>query len=146
MGKDKDHSVNRGLILASLKSGTGGFEKVNGMIDGMHEVLDKAKEEAKTADVDVEDVKAAIDQERDSIEKIAAEIEEFKKGLEELDKDVAEAREQWKDEHAQYINEAASNLATVELLGMAKNRLNKFDNTTLHEAPDPVAEEEEFFA
>merc|ERR1719299_74926 len=39
MGADKGHSVNRRLILAALKSGTGGFEKVNTMIDGMDEVL-----------------------------------------------------------------------------------------------------------
>merc|ERR1719272_1236053 len=164
MGSDKEHSVNKRLILAALRSGTGGFEKVNGMIDGMNEVLegeqvqddktdvwclaelDKAKEEAKATEADVEDVKAAIDQERDAVETGAAEIEELKKGLEELDKDVAEATEQRKDEHAQYIDEAASNQAAVELLGMAKNRLNKFYNPTLYKEPEPVAEEEEFFA
>merc|ERR1719272_125660 len=164
MGSDKEHSVNKRLILAALRSGTGGFEKVNGMIDGMNEVLegeqvqddktdvwclaelDKAKEEAKATEADVEDVKAAIDQERDAVETGAAEIEELKKGLEELDKDVAEATEQRKDEHAQYIDEAASNQAAVELLGMAKNRLNKFYNPTLYKEPDPAAEEEEFFA
>merc|ERR1719191_2299643 len=50
-----------------------------------------------------------------------------------------------KDEHADYVDTAASNQAAVELLGMAKNRLNKFYNPTLYKAPEPVAEEE-FFA
>merc|ERR1719298_348300 len=163
MMTDKEHAVNRHLILAALKSGTGGFEKVNTMIDGMNEVLegeqvaddkqdvwclaelDKAKEEAKATEQDVGDLSAAIDEKRDTIAAVAAEIEALKKGLEDLDKDVAEATEQRKDEHSDYIDEAASNQAAVDLLGMAKNRLNKFYNPTLYKEPEPVAEEE-FFA
>merc|ERR1719380_368274 len=163
MGSDKVHSVNRRLILTALRSGTGGFEKVNTMIDGMNEVLegeqvqddkqdvwclaelDKAKEEAKATEADVGDLSAAIEEQRDAIATTATEIEDLKKGLEELDKDVAEATEQRKDEHAEYIDTAAGNQAAVELLGMAKNRLNKFYNPTLYKEPEPVAEEE-FFA
>merc|ERR1719379_2486810 len=162
MGSDKEHSVNRRLILAALKSGTGGFEKVNTMIDGMNEVLegeqvqddkqdvwclaelDKAKEEAKATEADVGDLSAAIEEQRDAIATTATEIEDLKKGLEELDKDVAEATEQRKDEHAEYIDTAAGNQAAVELLGMAKNRLNKFYNPTLYKAPEPAAEEDFF--
>merc|ERR1719321_2530351 len=132
------------------------------MIDGMNEVLegeqvaddkqdvwclaelDKAKEEAKATEEDVGDLSAAIDDQRDKIAGIASEIEALKKGLEDLDKSVAEATEQRKDEHAEYIDEAASNQAAVELLGMAKNRLNKFYNPTLYKEPEPVAEEEFF--
>merc|ERR1719198_1310646 len=155
MGSDKQHAVNRRLILTALRSGTGGFEKVNTMIDGMNEVLegeqvqddkqdvwclaelDKAKEEAKATEADVEDVKAGIEEQRDAIETTAGEMEELKKGLEELDKDVAEATETRKDEHAEYVDTAASNQAAVELLGMAKNRLNKFYNPTLYKEPEP---------
>merc|ERR1719420_1700963 len=160
MGSDKQHSVNRRLILAALKSGTGGFEKVNTMIDGMNEVLegeqvaddkqdvwclaelDKAKDEAKATEQDVGDLAAAIDSQRDSIETTASEIAALKSGLEDLDKSVAEATEQRKDEHSDYIDEAASNQAAVDLLGMAKNRLNKFYNPTLYKEPEPAAEEE----
>merc|ERR1719326_2355067 len=166
MGSDKEHAVNRHLILAALKSGTGGFEKVNTMIDGMNEVLegeqvaddkqdvwclaelDKAKEEAKATEQDVGDLSAAIDEQRDKIASLGSEIEALKKGLEDLDKSVAEATEQRKDEHSDYIDEAASNQAAVDLLGMAKNRLNKFYNPTLYVEPAKKAEEEEeeFFA
>merc|ERR1719395_461960 len=125
MGSDKEHSVTRHLILAAIKSGSGGFEKVNTMIDGMNEVLegeqvaddkqdvwclselDKAKEEAKSTEQDVGDLSAAIDSQRDAIETTAAEIADLKKGLEELDKDVAEATEQRKDEHEEYVDETA---------------------------------------
>merc|ERR1719281_176084 len=106
--------------------------------------LDKAKEEAKSTEQDVGDLSAAIDEQRDTIAAVAAEIEALKKGLEDLDKSVAEATEQRKDEHAEYIDEAASNQAAVDLLGMAKNRLNKFYNPTLYKEPEPVAEEEFF--
>merc|ERR1719313_3012886 len=134
------------------------------MIDGMNDVLegeqvaddkqdtwclaelDKAKEDAKATEEDIGDLAAAIDSQRDSIETSAAEIAALKKGLEELDKSVAEATEQRKDEHAEYVDETAANQAALELLGMAKNRLNKFYNPTLYKAPEPVAEEEEFFA
>merc|ERR1719247_512911 len=139
MGSDKGHAVNRHLILAALKSGTGGFEKVNTMIDGMNEVLegeqvaddkqdvwclaelDKAKEEAKATEQDVGDLSAAIDEQRDAIAAVGSEIEALKKGLEDLDKSV---------------DEAASNQAAVDLLGMAKNRLNKFYNPTLYKEPE----------
>merc|ERR1719272_2467857 len=164
MGSDKEHSVNRRLILAAIKSGTGGFEKVNTMIDGMNEVLegeqvqddktdvwclaelDKAKEEAKSTEADVGDLAAAVDAQRDAIATKASEITALQKGLEELDKSVAEATEQRKDEHSDFIDESASNQAAVDLLGMAKNRLNKFYNPTLYKEPEPVAAEEDFFA
>merc|ERR1719217_1645938 len=118
------------------------------MIDGMNEVLegeqvaddkqdvwclaelDKAKDEAKATEQDVGDLSAAIDEQRDAIAAVGSEIE---------------ATEQRKDEHSDYISEAASNQAAVDLLGMAKNRLNKFYNPTLYKEPEPVAEEE-FFA
>merc|ERR1719183_1699744 len=151
-------------MLVALKSGVHGFEKVVGMVDGMVGVLegeqkaddkqdvwclselDKAKEEAKATEVDVGELSAGIDEQRDSIATTASEIEELKKGLEELDKDVAEATEQRKDEHDEYVDEAASNQATVELLGMAKNRLNKFYNPTLYQEPAAEAATEAFFA
>jgi len=165
-GLDKKHSVTRRLVLAALKSGTGGFEKVATMIDGMNEVLegeqvqddkldawclselDKAKQEANATEADVGDLAAAIDSQREAIETMAAEIQALQAGLAELDKDVAEATELRKDEHAEYIDDAASNRAAVELLGMAKNRLNQFYNPSISKETVPAAEkeEEEFFA
>merc|ERR1719274_497520 len=137
------------------------------MIDGMNEVLEgeqvqddtkhawclseleKTKEKANATKVDVGDLAAAIDSQREAIETMAAEIQALQAGLAELDKDVAEATEQRKDEHADYIDDAASNQAAVELLGMAKNPLNKFYNPSIYKETAPVAEkeeEEEFFA
>merc|ERR1719281_2227151 len=111
------------MVLVALKSGTGGFEKVTGMIDGMVGVLegeqdkwclaelDKAKEEAKQTEVDIGDLGAAVEDQRDAIASVTSEIEALKAGLAELDKSVAEATEQRKEEHEDYVDEAANNQA-----------------------------------
>merc|ERR1719152_185113 len=163
MASDSAHSVNRHLMLMALKSGVHGFEKVVGMVDGMVGVLeeeqvkddktdvwclaelDKAKEEAKATEVDIEELASAVDQERDSIATTASEIAELKAGLEELDKSVAEATDLRKKEHAEYVDSSAANQAALELIGMAKNRMNKFYNPTLYKEPEKE-KEEDFFA
>jgi len=164
MMTDKAHEVSRHLILTALKSSAGGFEKVTAMVDGMVGVLegeqkaddktdvwclaelDKAKEEAKATETDLGDLGAAIAEQRDTIASVAAEMDALQKGLAELDKSVAEATEQRKDEHDDYVDEAASNQAAVELIGMAKNRMNKFYNPTQYQEPAAEAATEEFFA
>merc|ERR1719181_2260341 len=163
MSSDKAHAVKKHLMLLALKSGMGGFEKVVGMVDGMVGVLeeeqgqddkqdvwcidelDKAAEEMKATEVDLEEVRAAIDEGRDAVAGVTSDIEAIKAGLVELDKSVAEATEQRKKEHQEYIDSAAMNQATVELIGMAKNRMNKFYNPTLYKEPEKT-DEEEFFA
>merc|ERR1712217_613098 len=55
-----------------------------------------------------------------------------------LDKSVAEATEQRKNEHQDYKELMASDSAAKELLGFAKNRLNKFYNPKLYKAPPKV--------
>merc|ERR1719324_1491414 len=69
-----------------------------------------------------------------------AEIASLKKGLEELDKSVAEATELRKEEHAEYTSTAAANQAAVELIGMAKNRMNKFYAPDQYKAPPTTTE------
>jgi len=151
-------------MLMALNQGVHGFEKVVGMVDGMVEVLegeqsqddkldvwciaelDKAKEEAKATEVDIGELGAAVDEARDSIAQTASEIEALKAGLTELDKSVAEATELRKKENEEATESAAMNQAAVDLLGMAKNRLNKFYNPTLYVPPKEEPEEEDFFA
>merc|ERR1719421_950211 len=164
MKADQAHTAQREVMLMALRSGLHGFEKVTGMIDGMVGVLegeqtkddktdvwclaelDKAKEEAKATTADIADLEDAVEQTRDAIATTASEIAELKAGLEELDKSVAEATELRKKEHEEYVDTAASNSAALELIGMAKNRMNKFYNPTLYKEPEKAAEEEFFFA
>merc|ERR1719231_2120493 len=91
--------------------------------------LDKAKE------ADIGDLGAAVEEQRDAIATVTSEMEALKAGLVELDKSVAEATEQRKKEHATFVDESAANQAAIELLGMAKNRLNKFYNPSLYKEP-----------
>merc|ERR1719305_1203617 len=144
MKSDKAHAMSRHLMLLALSQGVHGFEKVVGMVDGMVGVLegeqlqddkldtwciaelDKAKEEAKATEVDIGELDAAVDEGRDAIAATASEIDALKAGLVELDKSVAEATELRKKENEESTETAAANQACVDLLGMAKNRLNKF--------------------
>merc|ERR1719399_458745 len=123
MMTDKGHSVKRHLILAALKSSTGGFEKVTEMVDGMVGVLegeqvkddkqdvwclaelDKAKDEAKATEVDIGELASAVEEARDTIATVAGEITALKEGLVDLDKSVTDATEQRKEEHNDYIDE-----------------------------------------
>merc|ERR1711939_1065187 len=52
-----------------------------------------------------------------------------------LDKSVAEATEQRKEENEDFTTLMAQDTAAKELLGVAKNRLNKFYNPKLYKAP-----------
>ena len=49
-------------------------------------------------------------------------------GIKDLNKQVPDATETRKEEQEDYVVELAANTAPVELLGFAKNRLNKFYN------------------
>merc|ERR1719487_524989 len=56
-------------------------------------------------------------------------------GIVALDKSVAEATENRKEENSDYTDLMASNTAALEILEMAKNRLNKFYNPKLYKPP-----------
>merc|ERR1712113_165513 len=66
------------------------------------------------------------------------EIASLNAGIAALDKSVAEATEQRKQEHQDFKDLMASDSAAKELLGFAKNRLNKFYNPKLYKAPPKV--------
>merc|ERR1719281_2071127 len=71
----------------------------------------------------------------DSIATLTAEIKALEDGIKALDKSVAAAAEQRKEEAAEFSELMASDSAAKELLGFAKNRLNKFYNPKLYKAP-----------
>merc|ERR1719390_350905 len=65
----------------------------------------------------------------------ADEIKALGEGIQKLDKSVAEATEARKEEHDDFVQELAANTAAKDILGIAKNRLNKFYNPKLYKAP-----------
>merc|ERR1719359_1521233 len=80
------------------------------------------------------DLAKATDDTKNAIATLGDEITALTAGVEDLDKQVKEATEQRKEENAEFKEVTAANNAAVELLGMAKNRLNKFYNPKLAKA------------
>jgi len=70
-----------------------------------------------------------------AIEKLTEEIAALVAGIKALDESVASATEQRKEENQEYKDLIASDTAAKELLGFAKNRLNKFYNPSLYKPP-----------
>lgn len=74
----------------------------------------------------------------ETTEELAATKDEIKaltEGIKDLDKQVATATENRKEEHEDYTVDLAANTAAVELIGFAKNRMNKFYNPKMYKAP-----------
>merc|ERR1719399_2472294 len=66
---------------------------------------------------------------------LSDEIKALEEGIVALDKSVAEATEQRKEENEEFTELMANDAAAKELLGFAKNRLNKFYNPKLYKPP-----------
>merc|ERR1719313_427940 len=157
MSRDTKHSANRRMMLLAMKSG-GGFDKVVQMIDGMIKnldteqadddkkkdfciaELDKTADEKKAQKGEISDVSADIAEKEDKVEGLKSEIAELQASVAELDKSVAQATEQRKEEHAEFASTSASNQAAMELIAMAKNRMNKFYAPSQYKAPPTTTE------
>merc|ERR1719487_849034 len=96
---------------------------------------DKQKELERT----IADTETSIDETTDSIATAKSEIETLEDEIRALDKSVAEATEQRKEESEDYTSLMAGNAAAKELLGMVKNRLQKFYNPKLYKPPAAAA-------
>jgi len=139
------------LILLALQGKKVSFDKVLKMIDDMvallkqEQVDDDSKKEYCNVQFDslddsrkgleraISDSEVAIDDATEMVKTLTGEIEALAAGIKALDKSVAEATEQRKDENAEFTELMAQDRAAKELLGVAKNRLNKFYNPKLVE-------------
>merc|ERR1719230_1500041 len=72
---------------------------------------------------------------QEGIVALTEEVKALEEGIVELDKSVAEATENRKEENSDYTDLMASDTAALEILEMAKNRLNKFYNPKLYKPP-----------
>jgi len=97
--------------------------------------FDLAEDKKKALDTTSSDEAAAIANAEESIATVTAEIKALTAGIASLDKSVAEASEQRKQEHADFLELEALDNQAKDLLGVAKNRLNKFYNPKLYIAP-----------
>jgi len=96
--------------------------------------LDEADDEKKVLEKAVSDLEKSINDEEARIETTTAEIAALEAGIAEMDKEVVDRTEQRKQENKDYVEELAANNAAKQLLGIAKNRLNKFYNPKMYKA------------
>jgi septal ring factor EnvC (AmiA/AmiB activator) len=150
-GRKGDYRVD--FISVALTSKKVDFSKVLGMIDEMvallqkeqgddddkkeycEGALDKAEDKHKELEEKIKDYDALIADTKESIETLTSDIAALSQGIKDLDKAVAEATETRKEEHAENTETLANNNAAKELMGFAKNRLNKFYNPKLYKPP-----------
>jgi len=150
---DPKHAAQLKMIMLALKSRkAGGFDKVVSMIDGMVDILKKeqgdanvkkdycteeltkAEAEEKALKSTVHGVETDIASNEDELAQVKSEIAQTQQGIADLDKMVVEATQQRKQEHEEYTDTTSSNSAALQLLEMAKNRMNKFYNPSLYKA------------
>jgi len=141
------------LISMALSGKKVNFEKVVKLIDNMVGILgqeqvdddskkdycerqlDTSDDKKKGLQQDVKDLETTIADSTETIATLADEIKALSKGIKELDGEVAESTETRKEEHDEYTELMASDSAAKELIGYAKNRLNKFYNPKLYQKP-----------
>jgi len=151
------------FIALAIRGKKIGFEKVIGMIDEMVVTLkkeqtdddskkeycaaqfDESDDKKKSLERSISDSEAAIADAKESIATFKEEIAALAASIKALDKSVAEATEQRKEENEEFTELMASDSAAKELLGFAKNRLNKFYNPKLYKPPPKreLSEEEQ---
>jgi septal ring factor EnvC (AmiA/AmiB activator) len=151
------HQPGLNFITMALHGKKMGMDKVVKMIDEMVVTLKKEQEDddkkkeycaaefdssddkKKALERSVSDAQAAIDDADEALATLTSEIQALQKAIRALDKSVADATEQRKEENVAYTELMASNTAAKELIGVAKNRMNKFYNPKMYKAA-PKAE------
>merc|ERR1719453_2682556 len=144
--------IRRNLSSVAIQGRKIGFDKVIKMIDEMVVTLkteqndddhkkeycaaqfDQADDKKKSLERSVSDLETAIADAKDGIATTQDEIKALGAGIKALDKAVADATEQRKEENEDFQALMASDSAAKEILGFAKNRLNKFYNPKLYKA------------
>jgi len=141
------------LIALALKGKKVSFDKVLTMIDDMsallkkeqvtdndkkaycEQMIDETEDKVKELELSVSDLAKAVANAKETIATLAEELAGLADGITALDKQVAEATEQRKSEHAESVEVLTGDNAAKELIGFAKNRMNKFYNPKLYKAP-----------
>merc|ERR1711934_1162496 len=98
-------------------------------------MIDQTEDNLKALELSVSDLGKAIADYKESIATLSDEIKALEDGIKSLDKQVAEATDDRKTEHAENVETLANDNAAKELIGLAKNRLNKFYNPALYKPP-----------
>jgi len=99
------------------------------------EQFDLSDDKKKVEEKKIADLETAITETEEGLVTTKEQIDALEDGIRALDKSVAEATEQRKEENEDYTALMAGDAAAKELIGFAKNRLNKFYNPKLYKPP-----------
>jgi len=153
LGANRPKDSRLDLIALALKGRKVSMDKVIKMIDDMVDLLadeqkgdDAKKEECeklidehedkmKVLDGEIGDLDKAIEEAKEGLATSIEDIKSLSQGIKDLDSNVEDATYNRKEEHEDYVTNLAANNAALELLGFAKNRLNKFYNPKMYKAP-----------
>merc|ERR550537_241627 len=100
-----------------------------------NQLIDQTEDSLKELGHDITNLETAIEEMTGELATTKEDIKALDEGIKDLDKEVAEATEQRKEEHEDFNELMASDSAAKELIGFAKNRLNKFYNPKLYKPP-----------
>jgi chromosome segregation ATPase len=152
------HTPSFDFIALALRGKQAGFDKVLSMIDEMLSVLqkdqsaDESKKEYCATEFDtsddkkkelelvISDAEKSIEVAESGMSSLGVEIKALQDSIAALDKMVSEATEQRKSENAAFTELMAQDTAAKDLIGVAKNRLNKFYNPKLYLPPSEFAQ------
>merc|ERR1719395_488439 len=99
------------------------------------EAIDKAEDDIKELEHAIGNLESSIADTKEAIATLTEEIKALVDGIAALDKAVAEATENRREENEDFVETMASDTAALQILDLAKNRLNKFYNPKLYKAP-----------
>jgi len=97
--------------------------------------FDKADDKKKALERSISDLEKILEEDKESVTTLTQEIKDLEDGIVKLDREVAGATDQRKAEHETYASTVAGTNAAIQLVEMAKNRMNKFYNPKLYKAP-----------
>jgi len=141
------------MISLALSGRKVSFEKVIKMIDDMvgilgeeqtdddnkkeycEKQLDTSDDKKKGLQQDLKDLETTIADSKETIGTLTDELKQLTEGIKALDKNVAESTATRKEQHEDYSELMSSDAAAKDLLGIAKNRLNKYYNPKLYKPP-----------
>jgi len=142
------------LVSLALRGKDATFGKVVKMIESMVALLgkeqgddneqkaycetafDRTDDEAKSLDQAISDLGKAIEDFESRIATLKDDIAMLTKGVKDLDEQVAEATSTREAEHSSYTDTMAADQAAIQVIGFAKNRMNRFYNPAMYvEAP-----------
>lgn len=100
------------------------------------EEFEKAESEEAASTNKIQTIEAGIEETTDEIQSLGDEIVTLGAEIKALDKAVAEATQQRKQEHSEYLEAMTLSEAAIQLIGKAKNRLQKFYNPSQYKEPE----------